>query len=168
MPPAPAGGSGTGSALRRYPETECVHPATKLGAHEPRKPDAMEQEGRAPVMHFALVHGGWHGAWCWDRLTPELEARGHRVIAIDLPCEDPTATCETYAEVVARALEAQEVEDVVVVGHSLAGLTIPLVAARRPVSRLIYLCALVPIPGCSFVDNWRASRTRCFPNIGRA
>jgi pimeloyl-ACP methyl ester carboxylesterase len=123
----------------------------------------MEQEGRAPVMHFALVHGGWHGGWCWDRLTPELEARGHRVIAIDLPCDDPTATCETYAEVVARALEAEEVEDVVVVGHSLAGLTIPLVAARRPVNRLIYLNAVVPIPGRSFVEQLESEPDTLLP-----
>jgi len=104
-------------------------------------------------MDFALVHGSWAGAWCWDRLTPELEARGHRVVAMDLPCDDPTATFEMYADVVVRALEAADVGDVVVVGHSLGGLTIPLVAARRPVSRLIYLCALVPIPGHSFAEQ---------------
>ena len=104
-------------------------------------------------MDFALVHGGWHGAWCWERLVPELKARGHRVVAVDLPCDDPSATFETYADVVVRALEAERMEDVVVVGHSLAGLTIPLVAARRPVSRLVYLCALVPIPGRSFAEQ---------------
>jgi len=105
------------------------------------------------VTAFALVHGAWEGAWCWERLTPELEARGHRVVAVDLPCEDGTATFEAYAEVVVGALEAEALEEVVVVGHSLAGLTIPLVAARRPVSRLIYLCALVPIPGRSFAEQ---------------
>ena len=102
---------------------------------------------------FALVHGAWEGAWIWERLTPELEARGHRVVAMDLPCEDGTATFEAYAEVVVRAVEAEALEEVVVVGHSLAGLTIPLVAARRAVSRLIYLCALVPIPGRSLVEQ---------------
>ncbi len=40
---------------------------------------------------FALVHGSWHGAWCWERLEPELDARGHRAVAIDLPIEDPNA-----------------------------------------------------------------------------
>jgi len=68
---------------------------------------------------------------------------------VDLPREDGTATFEAYAEVVVRALKGDALEEVVVVGHSLAGLTIPLVAARRPVNRLIYLCALVPIPGRS-------------------
>jgi pimeloyl-ACP methyl ester carboxylesterase len=40
---------------------------------------------------FGLVHGSWHGAWCWERLVPELEARGHRAVAVDLPAEDPAA-----------------------------------------------------------------------------
>ena len=53
-----------------------------------------------PVSTFALVHGAWHGAWCWERLAPALEARGHRVVAPDLPCDDPSATFPTYADVV--------------------------------------------------------------------
>jgi Alpha/beta hydrolase family len=91
---------------------------------------------------FGLVHGAGHGAWCWERLIPALEALGHRALAMDLPCEDPTAGALRYAEVVDRALPAAS--DLVLVGHSLAGLTIPLVAARRPVRRLVYLCAIVP------------------------
>lgn len=100
---------------------------------------------------FGLVHGAGHGAWCWDRLAPLLEARGHRVVAMDLPCEDPTAGARRYAEVVDRALPATN--DLVLVGHSLAGLTIPLVAARRPVRRLVYLCAIVPELGRSLADQ---------------
>jgi hypothetical protein len=91
---------------------------------------------------FGLVHGAGHGAWCWERLIPILEGLGHRAFAMDLPCEDPTAGAERYAEVVDRALPLAS--DLVLVGHSLAGLTVPLVAARRPVQRLIFLCALVP------------------------
>jgi pimeloyl-ACP methyl ester carboxylesterase len=98
------------------------------------------------VSTFALVHGAWHGAWCWEHLTPELEARGHRVVAPDLPCDDPTATFQTYADVVASALESAG-DDVVLVGHSLAGNTVPLVAAGRPVRRIVYVGALIPIPG---------------------
>lgn len=97
---------------------------------------------------FALVHGAWHGGWCWDRVRPLLEANGHRVVAPDLPCEDPGAGVEEYAGVVCQALEAAGADDdVVVVGHSLGGLTIPLVAARRPVRSLVFLCAVVAEPG---------------------
>lgn len=111
---------------------------------------------------FALVHGAWHGGWCWERLTPELEARGHRVVAPDLPCEDPSATFATYADTVIEALDGAG-DDVVLVGHSLAGNTIPLVADRRPVSRLVYLCALVPLPGLSLNEQARTERDAFVP-----
>jgi pimeloyl-ACP methyl ester carboxylesterase len=101
---------------------------------------------------FALVHGAWHGSWCWERVTPLLEERGHRVVAVDLPSDDVRATFETYADVVVTALDGVGA-DVVVVGHSLAGQTIPLVADRRPVHKLIYLCALVATPGLSFAEQ---------------
>jgi pimeloyl-ACP methyl ester carboxylesterase len=103
------------------------------------------------VGSFGLVHGAGHGAWCWERLVPELTALGHRAWTMDLPCDDPTAGTERYAEVVDRALP--RVEDLILVGHSLAGLTIPLVAARRPVRRLVFLCALIPEFGRSLADQ---------------
>jgi pimeloyl-ACP methyl ester carboxylesterase len=106
------------------------------------------------VSTFALVHGAWHGAWCWERLVPELERRGHRTVTVDLPCDDPAASFPDYADRVVRALEGTD-DDVVLVGHSLGGMTIPLVAARRPVRALVYLCALVPIPGTSMLDQLR-------------
>ncbi len=101
---------------------------------------------------FGLVHGAWHGAWCWERLAPELDQLGHQVIAIDLPCDDPTATFSTYADLVVGALQGQN-EDIVLVGHSLAGLTIPLAAASLPVRRLVFLCALIAAPGRSFGEQ---------------
>jgi pimeloyl-ACP methyl ester carboxylesterase len=103
------------------------------------------------VATFSLVHGAWHGAWCWESLVPELERGGHRVIAVDLPCEDPDATLSDYADVVVESLEG--VDDVVLVAHSLGGQTAPLVAARRPVQRLVYLCALLVDPGRSLLDQ---------------
>jgi pimeloyl-ACP methyl ester carboxylesterase len=105
----------------------------------------------------ALVHGAWHGAWCWEHLTPELTGRGHRVVAADLPSDDPTATFSDYADVVLAALAdagcADGDDDVVVVGHSLGGHTLPWVALRRPVRHLIYLCALVVDPGRSLANQ---------------
>jgi pimeloyl-ACP methyl ester carboxylesterase len=94
------------------------------------------------VVTFGLVHGAWHGAWCWEKFVPELRARGHQAVAMDLPIDDPTATVSTYADVVIDALG--DADDVVLVGHSLGGLTIPVVAARRPVSAMVFLCPVVP------------------------
>jgi pimeloyl-ACP methyl ester carboxylesterase len=109
------------------------------------------------VSVFALVHGAWHGGWCWERLAPELALAGHDVVAPDLPCDDPEAGLEAYAETVLAALEGAG-EDIVLVGHSLGGLTVPLVAAARPVARLVLLAALLPEPGRSLGDQLRADK----------
>jgi pimeloyl-ACP methyl ester carboxylesterase len=60
---------------------------------------------------FALVHGAWHGAWCWEQLTPLLQQAGHDVVAMDLPSEDGRATFDTYADVVCAALDCRSVSD---------------------------------------------------------
>jgi hypothetical protein len=114
------------------------------------------------VATFALVHGAWHDAWCWGALTPELEAQGHEVVAMDLPCDDPAATFDTYADTVVEAV-AHCGDDLVVVGHSLAGHTIPLVAAKRPVRRLVFLCALLAMPGRSLLDQLRGDAEMLLP-----
>jgi pimeloyl-ACP methyl ester carboxylesterase len=64
---------------------------------------------------FALVHGSWLGAWCWERLSPRLQEAGHDVVAMDLPCDDGSASFETYADVVCDALKGCN-DDVVLVG----------------------------------------------------
>jgi len=100
-------------------------------------------------MHFALVHGAYHGAWCWGQLRQELERDGHTTSAVDLPCEDPEAGAERYADEVVHSMP-KTTESVVLVGHSLGGLTIPVVAGRTKTLMTVYLCALVPMPGLSF------------------
>jgi pimeloyl-ACP methyl ester carboxylesterase len=90
---------------------------------------------------FALVHGAWHDAGSWELLVPELESRGHTVIAPDLPCDDVDAGFADYARVTTEALAGSDPP--ILVGHSLGGDTIPLVAAERPVALLVYLCPLL-------------------------
>jgi pimeloyl-ACP methyl ester carboxylesterase len=102
-------------------------------------------------LDIALVHGSYHGAWCWDFLTPELERLGHRVVSVDLPISDPTLGAADYATVVEKALGPDS--EPVLVGHSMAGLVIPLVAQHRPVRRLVYLAAFIPVPGKSANDQ---------------
>jgi pimeloyl-ACP methyl ester carboxylesterase len=101
---------------------------------------------------FALVHGAWHGARCWEQLTPLLQRAGHDVVTMDLPSEDGAATFDTYADVVCAALDGHG-DDVVLVGHSYNGNTVAVVAARRPVRHLVYLCAMVPDIGRSVFDQ---------------
>lgn len=102
---------------------------------------------------FGLVHGAFFGAWTWDPVRPELECRGHSVIAMDLPCDDPSAGAARYAEVAIEALDGAG-EDLILVGHSLGGLTIPVVAAARPLRRMVFLAAFIPEPGRSFRDQY--------------
>jgi pimeloyl-ACP methyl ester carboxylesterase len=101
---------------------------------------------------FGLVHGAWLGSWCWERLTPQLEAMGHRVIAMDLPVDDSSATFDDYADVVCAAL-AGVGDDLILVGHSMGGQTVPLVASRRSLRRLVYLCGVPPIPRRTFLEQ---------------
>ena len=110
---------------------------------------------------FALVHGAFCGAWCWEQVRPRLEGRGHVVVAMDLPCDQPSAGCVRYAKTVIDSL-AKHPEPVVLVGHSLGGLTIPLVAAARPVERMVFLAAFIPKPGQAFRDQY-ATEEGMFP-----
>jgi pimeloyl-ACP methyl ester carboxylesterase len=101
---------------------------------------------------FALVHGAWHGAWCWERVAPLLQAEGHTTVAVDLPTEDASAGVAEYARVVLDALAPVGLDErVVLVGHSAGGLTLPVVAAQRPVARLAFVSALLPSVGESLV-----------------
>jgi pimeloyl-ACP methyl ester carboxylesterase len=102
-------------------------------------------------MDIALVHGSYHGAWCWDFLTPELERLGHRMITMDLPISDPALGAADYAKAIDDALDPSS--EPVLVGHSMAGLVTTLVAARRPIRRLVFLAAFLASPGESASDQ---------------
>lgn len=107
---------------------------------------------------FVLVHGAWHGAWCWRHILPLLHARGHQALAPDLPGhgDDPAepagqslADYATRIEGVVRDCPG----DVVLVGHSLGGLVISAVAEAMPerVRRLVYVTGFLPRDGDSLV-----------------
>ena len=96
-----------------------------------------------------LVHGGFHGAWCWDKLVPELEALGHEALTIDLPGSGERME-EEASHTSWRAAFREVVDDGdVLVGHSQGGFAISLAADELPekIGRLVYLSAAVPIEG---------------------
>ncbi len=108
---------------------------------------------------FILIHGAWHGGWCWERLVPLLTSKGHHVLAPDLPGmeaeprelgADPLAE---WADFVAE-LASRAKAPVVLVGHSRGGLVISEAAERVPhrIDRLVYLTALLLERGQSLAD----------------
>jgi pimeloyl-ACP methyl ester carboxylesterase len=100
-------------------------------------------------VRFVLVHGGFHGAWCWDKVAPHLKALGHDVLAIDLPgAGERMAEKATHASWRAAFRDVVEHGDVLV-GHSQGGFAISLAADELPekVGRLVYLSAAVPVEG---------------------
>jgi pimeloyl-ACP methyl ester carboxylesterase len=115
---------------------------------------------------FCLLHGAWHGAWCFEQLTPYLTAAGHRVHAVELPSDQPGTTCTEYAEQVSGELEELG-KDAILVGHSFAGLTLPLVAARQPLGHLVYIGALIPKPGVSMSQQFEAGEEAIIFDGGR-
>jgi pimeloyl-ACP methyl ester carboxylesterase len=103
---------------------------------------------------FVLVHGSWHGAWCWDRLIPLIRGNGHTVHAFDLPSmgQDTTALQDaSFARCVRKITERIDQLDgpVILVGHSMAGVLITQVAESCPerLGALVYLSAFVPRNG---------------------
>jgi pimeloyl-ACP methyl ester carboxylesterase len=79
---------------------------------------------------YVLIHGGGDVAWHWHLLSAELRARGHDVVAPDLPYEDDAARLPEYADTVVDAIGDRR--DLVVVAHSFGAFTAPLVCERAP------------------------------------
>ena len=94
---------------------------------------------------FVLVPGAGGAAWYWHRVVPELRARGHEAVAVDLPGADESAGLPEYADAVAEAIGGRH--DVVLVAQSMGGFTAPVVCARIPVRLLVLLNAMIPLPG---------------------
>ena len=104
---------------------------------------------------FALIPGAGGTAWYWHRVAPLLAAAGHQVIAADLPADDETAGLPEYASTVLAAIA--DARDVVLVAQSLGGFTAPLVAVKIGVRGIVFVNAMIPVPGETPGAWWAAT-----------
>ncbi len=110
---------------------------------------------------YVLVHGAWHGGWCWAKVARLLRDAGHEVYTPTLTglgerahLARPEVDLETHIQDVVAMLEAEELRQVTLVGHSYGGMVISGVAARTTgrIGHLVYLDAFVPETGKSLLD----------------
>ncbi|MCC6627116.1 MAG: alpha/beta hydrolase [Chloroflexi bacterium] len=110
---------------------------------------------------FVLIHGAWHGGWCWQRIAPRLRAAGHNVATPTLTglgerahLASPAIDLETHVTDVLAVLRYEDLHDVILVGHSYGGAVATLVTDRVPdrVARLVYLDAPIPRDGQCLLD----------------
>jgi pimeloyl-ACP methyl ester carboxylesterase len=119
---------------------------------------------------FVLIAGAWHGAWCWEKITPLLEAQGHRVLTPELPAtgadpSDPSGvTLESWACFVAEIFAAVA-EPVVLAGHSRGGIVISRTAELIPdrVRRLVYVSGYLLQAGSTLAEVARRDRDSLVP-----
>jgi pimeloyl-ACP methyl ester carboxylesterase len=126
------------------------------------------------MANFVLVHGAWHGGWCWRDTARMLRAQGHVVatpthtgVGERAHQANEAITLETHVRDVVGAIEAEELSDVILCGHSYGGMVITAVADRLPgrVKAMVYLDAFVPAHGDSLV---RLLETALVPEVAQA
>ena len=109
---------------------------------------------------YVLVHGAWHGGWCWQRVTPLLRAAGHEVLTPTLTglgershLANSAIDLNTHIQDVVNVLEYEDLRKVILVGHSYGGMVITGVSERVPerLTHLVYLDAFVPRDGQSLL-----------------
>lgn len=110
---------------------------------------------------FVLVHGAWHGGWCWKKLTPLLRAAGHEVLAPTLTglgerahLINPQINLDTHIQDITTVLQYEDLQNVILVGHSYGGMVIAGVEAKagKRLAQLVYLDAFLPEDGKALQD----------------
>ncbi|MEV5546807.1 alpha/beta hydrolase family protein [Streptomyces sp. NPDC052309] len=116
---------------------------------------------------YLLVHGAWHSGQCWERVAPLLASAGHRVLTPSLTgygdkahLLSPEVGLDTHVDDIVGLITGEDLTDVVLVGHSYAGLVISAAANQVPdrIAHLVYLDAMVPEDGESAADVQPATR----------
>lgn len=111
---------------------------------------------------YVLVHGAWHGGWCWERVARRLMDAGHRVFAPSLTgCGDRAHLLDervnltTHVDDIAQLIEAERLSNVVLVGHSYGAVVVTLVADRMPerLGALVFVDGQVGADGISVAER---------------
>jgi pimeloyl-ACP methyl ester carboxylesterase len=113
---------------------------------------------RGETKTFVLVHGAWHGGWCWRRVADRLEQRGHRAFTPTLTglgerahLLNPSIDLDTHITDIVNVIRYHDLKDIVLVGHSYAGFVISGVAEQEQdnIASFVFLDAFVPEDGDS-------------------
>ncbi len=122
------------------------------------------------MANFVLVHGAWHGGWCWPRVAEPLRRLGHKVFTPTLTglgerahLLDPQINLITHVRDVVGVIEAEELDTIILCGHSYGGMVITGAAdsvRRGRIDSLVYLDAFVPEPNQSLIDCLPAERQK--------
>ncbi len=115
---------------------------------------------------YVLVHGAWHGGWCWKKVAPLLRRAGAEVFTPTLTgmgershlngCLEPSEiTLDLHIQDIVQTMRYEGLEDVVLVGHAYAGMVITGVAEVCPerIDHMVYLNGVIPVDGESMVDQ---------------
>ena len=120
--------------------------------------DAANAQAQTSAKTFVLVHGAWHGGWCWRRVSDLLEKRGHKVFTPTMTglgershLIDPKVNLATHITDIVNVVKWEGLNDIVLVGHSYGGAVISGVAEQiRPtIGSIVFLDAFVPESGDS-------------------
>jgi pimeloyl-ACP methyl ester carboxylesterase len=111
------------------------------------------------MSHYVLVHGAWEGGWSWENVIPFLESSGHKVTIVQLPGSSGNTklidevTLDSYISEISEVIESSK-EQVVLVGHSLGGVSISQVAEKMPdrIDRLVYVAAFLLQDGATALE----------------
>jgi pimeloyl-ACP methyl ester carboxylesterase len=103
------------------------------------------------MSRFVLIPGSGGAGWYWSQVVPLLDAAGHHATAVTLPADDTSAGLAEYADLVVAAAGSSPV---IVVAASLGGFTAPLVCPRLEVDALVFVNAMIPLPGETAGDWW--------------
>lgn len=114
---------------------------------------------------FCLLHSSGQGPEGWKLVRDALEARRHRVLTPAFHIKETDKTAAWHAETIVEQLRESRCtpSDAVCVGHSAAGIFLPIVANLLNMRRMVFLAALIPRPGVSILDQFRADRSMFQP-----